>query len=70
MINELNDAQMTFSIRELKAMGLSYYQIVKLVNDDRLNKLNRRNYENLNFKGDYNEPVYANVFLPKESCDF
>ena len=59
---KLNNDQMIFSIENLKSMNLSYYAINKLVENNILKKLNRRNYENLNYTGDFNEFVYVNAF--------
>ena len=62
---ELNNDQMIFSIENLKSMNLSYYAINKLVENNILKKLNRRNYENLNYTGDFNEFVYVNAFFSR-----
>ena len=64
-IFELNNDQMIFSIENLKSMNLSYYAINKLVENNILKKLNRRNYENLNYTGDFNEFVYVNAFFSR-----
>ena len=62
---ELNNDQMIFSIENLKSMNLSNYSINKLVENNILKKLNRRNYENLNYTGDFNEFVYVNAFFSR-----
>ena len=62
---ELNNDQMIFSIENLKSMNLSYYAINKLVENNILKKLNRRNYETLNYTGDFNEFVYVNAFFSR-----
>ena len=62
---ELNNDQMIFSIENLKSMNLSYYAINKLVENNILKKLNRRNYENLNYTGYFNEFVYVNAFFSR-----
>ena len=62
---KLNNDQMIFSIENLKSMNFSYYAINKLVENNTLKKLNRRNYENLNYTGDFNEFVYVNAFFSR-----
>lgn len=62
---ELNNNQLIFSIEKLKSMNLSYYVINKFVENNVLKKLNRKNYENLNYTGDFNEFVYVNAFFSK-----
>ncbi|MCI5773016.1 MAG: hypothetical protein MR210_00460, partial [Erysipelotrichaceae bacterium] len=60
-MNKLDPNQMIYSIEDLKIMNLSYYLINKLVEQNQLEKINRKNYENLNFQGEFNEFVYVNA---------
>lgn len=52
------------TLDNLKEKGLSYYKINKLVEEGKLNKINRNTYENVNYKGDYNDFCVANAYIP------
>ena len=52
------------TLDDLKEKGLSYYKINKLVEEGILNKINRSTYENVNYKGDYNDFCVANAYIP------
>ena len=55
----------------LKDKGFSYYKIDKLVNEGNLKKINRNTYENVNYKGDYNDFYIANAYVPDGViCEF
>lgn len=52
------------TLDNLKEKGLSYYKINKLVEEGILNKINRSTYENVNYKGDYNDFCVASAYIP------
>lgn len=52
------------TLDDLKEKGLSYYKIDKLVNEGLLKKINRSTYENVNYKGNYNDFSIANAYIP------
>lgn len=52
------------TLDNLKEKGLSYYKINKLVEEGKLNKINRSTYENTNYKGDYNDFYVASAYIP------
>lgn len=56
--------QMIFSVQELKDKGLSYYKINQMVDQGILIKLNKKYYENANYRGDESEFYYACAFVP------
>ena len=64
-MDTLDCNQMIYSIDQLKEMRFSYYTINKLVENNNLKKLNRKNYENLDYNGDFNEYVYVNAFITR-----
>lgn len=53
------------SIDELKAIGLSYYRISKMVQANILKKLTRKNYENLVYEGPESDFYYVTAYAPK-----
>lgn len=58
------DDQMIFSMQELKDKGFSYYKINQMVDQGILIKLNKRFYENTNFRGEESDFYYAYAFVP------
>lgn len=48
----------------LKEKGFTYYKIDKLVNKGKLKKINRKTYENTDYKGDYNDFYTASAYIP------
>jgi predicted transcriptional regulator of viral defense system len=63
--NELPFKKKFVSIDELKALGLSYYKINKLIQAGKLKKLTRRNYENLTYQGAESDFFYVPAYIPK-----
>lgn len=68
--NEMRNAENHFdklflSIKELLSFGYSYYQITKLTAAGKLRKLNRTNYENLDYVGEKSDFYYATVYAPQ-----
>lgn len=62
---KISDQKMIYSIHELENLGLSYYKIKKMIEAGSLKKMNRNHYENLVFRGDYNDLVYSCAFVPR-----
>ena len=52
------------TLNDLKERGLSYYKIDKLVKQGKLTKINRNTYENEDYKGDYNDFIFASAYVP------
>ncbi|MFO7887231.1 MAG: hypothetical protein R6U59_02850 [Eubacteriales bacterium] len=50
---------------DLKELGYSYYRIMKLVQDKKLQKLNKSYYENTNYKGEESDLYYIKAYTPK-----
>ena len=53
------------TVDRLKALGLSHYKIVKLVESGDLVKVSRSMYENMNFTGDDSDFSLVSAFAPK-----
>ncbi len=53
------------TVSELLNRGFSYYRINRLVEEGKLRKLNKKVYENLNFKGDDSDFATAAAYAPK-----
>ena len=51
----MKTTQQFISIQELKKEGYSYYDINKMTDSDRLAKVNKKYYENLEFSGEPND---------------
>lgn len=64
MKNDIFDSQF-ITLSSLKKKDISYYKINKLVNEGKLKKINRSTYENVNYKGDYNDFYVASAYIPK-----
>lgn len=47
---------------DLMALGLSYYKINKLIDEERLIKLNKSHYENLEFQGEDSDFYYVSAY--------
>ena len=47
---------------DLMDLGLSYYKINKLIEEERLVKLNKSHYENLEFQGEDNDFYYVSAY--------
>jgi len=56
---EIPKNQKIYQTDELKAAGLSYYKINKLVHEGKLNKLNKSHYENMDYDGEENDFYYV-----------
>lgn len=65
MDSGINNQKMIYSTKKLIKMGFSYYKIQKMVKDGLLEKLNKSYYENLSFRGDYNDFIYSTAFIPR-----
>lgn len=67
MANELKlpEDQMILSVDELKKVGFSHYRINQLVEDGALLKLNKKYYENVNYKGEESDLYYVQAYAPK-----
>lgn len=63
--NTLSDQKLVFSSDELQKLGFSYYQITKMVEQGKLFRLNKSNYENADFAGDMNDFYYVQAFAPQ-----
>ena len=61
----LNPNQHFYSIVELIDSGLTYYKINKLVEEEKLLKLNNKMYENTSYTGDESDFALACVYAPK-----
>ena len=57
--------QMIFSVDELKKAGYSHYKINQLVEDGTLLKLNKKYYENTEYKGEESDFYYVQAYAPK-----
>lgn len=53
------------TMKELQGRGLSYYKIKKLVEGEKLRKLNRTYYENIQYDGNKSEFFYVPIYTPK-----
>lgn len=49
---------------ELKALGLSYYKINQLVEENKLAKIKKSTYENLGYTGEENDFYVADAYVP------
>jgi len=58
----VNTKKKFISINELKE-EYSYYKIQKLVTENKIDKINKRYYENLNFFGEEDEYYYVDVYI-------
>lgn len=54
-----------FSLKELLESDYSYYKVKKMVEDGILVKLNRKYYESLLYKGEENDLLYVEPYIPK-----
>lgn len=61
---KIPEEQKIISTEELKILGYTYYKINKLVEDEKLIKLNKSNYENCNFTGDDLDFYYVHAYTP------
>lgn len=61
-VNAIPKDQKIFQTDELKELGLSYYKISKLVQDGRLDRLNKSQYENLEYEGEENDFYYVMAY--------
>lgn len=61
---KLSHAKQIYSVEELKALGLSYYQIKKMAENKKLARLNKSFYENLSFTSDSNDFYFIPAFIP------
>ncbi len=61
---KLSHAKQIYSVEELKALGLSYYQIKKMAENKKLARLNKSFYENLSFTSDSNDLYFIPAFVP------
>lgn len=59
----LSVQQLVYSSTELQNMGFSYYQIWNLVEQDKLVRLNKSHYENVDFSGEMNDFYYVPAFV-------
>lgn len=50
--------------KELQKLGFSYYKINKFVEEGKLNRLNKSNYENCNFNGEVSDLIYVYAYAP------
>ena len=64
MTRSLSKTKQIYSMEELKALGFSYYQINKMVENKSLSRLNKSFYENLTFTGDSNDFYFIPAFVP------
>jgi hypothetical protein len=60
----ISDNQKIISIEELKNWGFTHYKINKLVDEGNLIKLNKKNYENANFKGEDSDFYFVHAYAP------
>lgn len=58
------DDKKIISTEELKEWGYTYYKINKLVEKGLLLKLNKKNYENVRFKGNDSDLLYVHAYAP------
>ena len=58
------DNQKIISTEELKNWGFTHYKINKLVDEGNLIKLNKKNYENANFKGEDSDFYFVHAYAP------
>ena len=56
--------QKIISSEELKEWGYTYYKINKLVEEGSLKRLNKKNYENVKFKGEESDFYYVHAYAP------
>ena len=61
----LPEDQKIFSMQELKDSGFSQYKISKLVDEGKLIKLNKKYYENAEYRGEESDFYYAEAYAPK-----
>ena len=61
----LSALQLVYSSTELQKLGFSYYQISNLVEQNKLVRLNKSHYENVEFVGDMNDFYYIPAFVPE-----
>lgn len=60
----ISNDQMIVSIDELKEKGLTLYKINQLVGQGILKKLNKKFYENMEYKGEESDFYYAYAYAP------
>lgn len=65
MTTKLSENKKFFSMKELKNIGLTQYNVKKLIEDNKLIKLNKSYYENLEYKGEESDFYYTSVYAPK-----
>ena len=63
-MNAVMENRKFITIAELKDMGYSYYKVDKLVKEGILQRINRSTYENLSYKGDENDFLTAQAYVP------
>ena len=61
----VQSSQKIISTKELQRLRLSHYKIRQMVMAGTLKKLNKKNYENLNFVGEDSEFYYLKAYIPK-----
>ena len=64
MCKPLSQTKQVYSIEELKALGFSYYQINKIVENKCLSRLNKSFYENLTYNGNSNDFYFIPAYVP------
>ena len=61
----ISEKRKFYSINMLKEMGYTHYKINKLVAAGNLNKINKKFYENLQYKGEESDFYYVFAFAPE-----
>lgn len=61
----ISDKKRLYTTTELKELGLSYYEIDKLVTGGVLIKLNQSIYETVNYSGEESDFYYAKAYAPE-----
>ncbi len=64
-VTMLPEDQKIFSMQELKGKGFSQYKVNKLVNEEKLIKLNKSYYENAEYCGEESDFYYIEAYAPK-----
>lgn len=64
MSEQIVDSRKFYSLEELKNMGYSQYKINQLAGNGKLEKINKKAYENLEFSGDDSDYYYAYAYVP------
>ena len=62
---KIHDKQKIISMRELKNKGFSQYKVGQLVSAGRIKKLNKRYYENVEYRGEESDFYYIQAYAPK-----